>query len=102
MCALYIAMVLMVLFVSFYPRRFCQSVGHVAHCDGRPSGGGNPFGQAFTPVGSFSVAVCQMDSDGDTYTNGDELGDPGCGFAASGNPSRTTCLSHPGMMAGGP
>ncbi|XP_065180660.1 temptin-like isoform X1 [Sycon ciliatum] len=75
----------------------CQSIGHVASCDGAPSGDGNVFGMAFLAGGSSWAAVCSMDSDGDGLTNGMELGDPDCTFPAGQTPARTTALSHPGF-----
>ena len=88
-------------YVNVVSCSFCQSVGHAQQCGGPPSGGGNPFGQDFnTPNlgGTFDQTVCRMDSDGDGYMNGDELGDPECVFEITGPPAaRITCLSHPGM-----
>eukprot|EP00117_Sycon_ciliatum_P013696 scpid75913/ scgid14260/ Temptin len=75
----------------------CQSIGHVASCNGSPSGGGNVFGMAFLAGGRSWAAVCNMDSDGDGLTNGMELGDPSCMFMAGDTPERTTNLSNPGF-----
>jgi hypothetical protein len=39
----------------------------------------NPFGEDFREQGfAWTKKLCQMDSDGDGYTNGQELGDPCC------------------------
>jgi hypothetical protein len=39
----------------------------------------NPFGEDFREQGfAWTRTLCQMDSDGDGYTNGQELGDPCC------------------------
>ena len=39
----------------------------------------NPFGEDFREQGfAWTKTLCQMDSDGDGYTNGQELGDPCC------------------------
>mmetsp|Transcript_12289 Transcript_12289/g.15918 ORF Transcript_12289/g.15918 Transcript_12289/m.15918 type:complete len:336 (-) Transcript_12289:751-1758(-) len=39
----------------------------------------NQFGADFDDEGrSWTVAFCQMDSDGDGFSNGEELGDPNC------------------------
>ncbi|XP_065180663.1 temptin-like [Sycon ciliatum] len=75
----------------------CQSIGHVASCNGPPSGGGNVFGMAFLAGGNSWAAVCNVDSDGDGLTNGMELGDPSCMFMAGDTPERTTNLSNPGF-----
>ena len=50
-------------------------MGHI-----NTSGGGarNPFGLDFASEGTtWTVSLCGMDSDGDGFTNGEELGDPG-------------------------
>ena len=69
-------------------------VGH----ENRAGGGArNPFGAAFAAAGrSWTSALCQADTDGDGFTNGEELGDPSCTWTAGGTPSRTTGISHPG------
>eukprot|EP00741_Cyanophora_paradoxa_P009571 tig00001532_g9270.t1 len=38
-----------------------------------------------------------MDSDGDGFSNGWELGDPCCTWSVGANPLRTTDISHPGF-----
>ncbi|XP_065179304.1 uncharacterized protein LOC135809805 [Sycon ciliatum] len=75
----------------------CQSIGHVAQCNGPPSGAGNVFGRAFIASGGNWTTVCPQDSDGDGYTNGEELGDPSCSFSPGATPERSTNLSHPGF-----
>ncbi|KAF1327944.1 Tetratricopeptide repeat protein 21b, partial [Globisporangium splendens] len=53
-----------------------QGVGHMS-----TTGGGvrNAFGLAFKAANlTWTVALCQVDSDGDGQTNGQELGDPCC------------------------
>jgi hypothetical protein len=48
---------------------------------------------------SWDVALCQLDSDGDGQSNGQELGDPNCEwiFATPAvHPARTTDISNPG------
>eukprot|EP00672_Neobodo_designis_P019274 CAMPEP_0174833118 /NCGR_PEP_ID=MMETSP1114-20130205/4044_1 /TAXON_ID=312471 /ORGANISM="Neobodo designis, Strain CCAP 1951/1" /LENGTH=206 /DNA_ID=CAMNT_0016066989 /DNA_START=97 /DNA_END=715 /DNA_ORIENTATION=+ len=69
-------------------------VGH----ENRAGGGArNPFGAAFAAAGrSWTSELCQADTDGDGFTNGQELGDPSCTWTAGGTPSRTTGISHPG------
>eukprot|EP00117_Sycon_ciliatum_P032755 scpid73886/ scgid4089/ Temptin len=75
----------------------CQSIGHVAQCNGPPSGAGNLFGRAFVASNQAWMTVCPQDSDGDGYTNGEELGDPSCTFTTGTTPERSTNLSHPGF-----
>ncbi|WIA30036.1 hypothetical protein OEZ86_000131 [Tetradesmus obliquus] len=70
-------------------------VGHVAR-----EGGGkrNAFGKDFDEAGyRWTRELCRMDSDGDGFTNGQELGDPDCTWV-KGQPQRTAAaLSHPGL-----
>merc|ERR1712179_572628 len=48
----------------------------------------NPFGRDFAAAGhSWTVALCQKDSDGDGQTNGEELGDPMCTWTVGSSPS---------------
>ncbi|XP_046560664.1 dopamine beta-hydroxylase-like [Haliotis rubra] len=42
--------------------------------------------------------VCNMDSDGDGMTNGQELGDPQCIWTPGATPTRTAGLTHPGVQ----
>lgn len=45
----------------------------------------------------WTVALCQMDSDGDGRTNGEELGDPNCTWTTnSGKMNTTAGITHPG------
>ena len=72
-----------------------KAVGHVD-----PAGGGkrNPFGTAFgktTPKQTWTKALCCADDDGDTFTNGFELGDECCVWVKGAVPAVTTDLSHP-------
>lgn len=68
-------------------------------------GGGarNPFGLDFAKAGyQWTKELCEMDSDGDGRTNGEELGDPDCEWekADSGEeqtPPTYTAQSHPGV-----
>eukprot|EP00756_Hemistasia_phaeocysticola_P052441 Hpha_TRINITY_DN27676_c0_g1::TRINITY_DN27676_c0_g1_i1::g.57341::m.57341 len=64
-------------------------------------GGANAFGSAFLSEGSWTYALCQADSDGDGYTNGQELGDPGCTWQPGSQPA-TAALSHPGVYGSTP
>lgn len=50
---------------------------------------------------SWNRALCELDSDGDGMTNGQELGDPDCEWTKGGPPSQTTGLTHPGNFDGG-
>lgn len=42
------------------------------------------------------AAVCNLDSDGDGQTNGQELGDPCCEWSAGAAPPRSSDISNPG------
>ena len=51
----------------------------------KPEGGGelNPFGESFHNVNmEWTQEFCQLDSDGDGFTNGEELGDANCTWTA--------------------
>lgn len=70
-------------------------VGHIM-----PEGGGprNQFGLDFAAAGlNWTKALCELDSDGDGMTNGQELGDPQCVWTPGATPERTTGITHPGM-----
>ncbi|EDV19969.1 expressed hypothetical protein [Trichoplax adhaerens] len=70
-------------------------VGHQAAAGG---GARNPFGVAFANANrTWTMALCQADSDGDGKTNGAELGDPDCIWLEGSAPNMTTGLSHPGI-----
>ena len=53
----------------------------------------------FCIIKVWNVTVCEMDSDLDGKTNGEELGDPNCVFQKGGIPQRNTSLSHPGLFS---
>ena len=56
----------------------------------------NSFGSDFS--NSFDwPTICPLDSDGDSFSNGMELGDPGCTWTQGSTPSRTTGITHPGF-----
>eukprot|EP00672_Neobodo_designis_P009313 CAMPEP_0174855756 /NCGR_PEP_ID=MMETSP1114-20130205/34145_1 /TAXON_ID=312471 /ORGANISM="Neobodo designis, Strain CCAP 1951/1" /LENGTH=220 /DNA_ID=CAMNT_0016090519 /DNA_START=21 /DNA_END=680 /DNA_ORIENTATION=+ len=66
----------------------------VAHASERGGGVFNEFGTAFHAADKqWSVALCRADSDGDGFTNGEELGDPECVWTG-GPASRQTDISH--------
>jgi hypothetical protein len=65
----------------------------------------NSFSAAFRDAGNvWTTNFCNEDSDGDGFTNGEELGDPDClWFAGSSiEPTRTTDISHPGLWSSVP
>ncbi|EQC29656.1 hypothetical protein SDRG_12660 [Saprolegnia diclina VS20] len=72
-----------------------SAIGHV-----NPSGGGarNAFGSDFGANGlTWNPALCQLDSDGDGATNGEELGDPCCTWKAGAALTSTAAPTHPGL-----
>ncbi|GAB9467343.1 hypothetical protein Gpo141_00004693 [Globisporangium polare] len=74
------------------------NVPAVGHTDPQGSSGSlNVFGKAFSSAGSkWTTTLCQADSDGDGQTNGQELGDPCCGWSTSSSaPQRDSGLSDP-------
>lgn len=81
------------------PQVVCNGVGH-ASCRGG-SLPLNPFGQDLRNANSvWTRELCEMDSDGDGLTNGQELGDPCCLWRRSDDPSEYTksfTPSHPGI-----
>mmetsp|Transcript_120494 Transcript_120494/g.351957 ORF Transcript_120494/g.351957 Transcript_120494/m.351957 type:complete len:614 (-) Transcript_120494:395-2236(-) len=83
------------------PASVCSGLGH-ATCAGAdlPL---NPFGQALKNADfRWSEALCNADSDGDGFTNGEELGDPCCvwreGDAASAYMASMS-PTHPGFAS---
>lgn len=76
---------------------FCDGVGHQS-CSGGDAR--NEFGLAFKTAGfSWTTELCQADSDGDGFTNGQELGDPCCEWTAGGVAAAGDAVSHPGFTA---
>lgn len=81
--------------------------GHLWHdvlsATSRPqvNGAKNAFGTAYTNTPSWAT-LCPLDSDGDGFTNGEELGDPTCVWTVGATPTRTTGLSHPGLYSSVP
>ena len=74
------------------------AIGHVD-----PNGGGarNAFGALFWTEWvnkyGWNATFCCMDADGDSQSNGLELGDPCCVFKQGDTPAFTTDISHPGL-----
>ena len=57
----------------------------------------NNFGQAFLDSGlKWTESLCKADSDGDGFTNGQELGDPCCTWPLAGDLDPAFLPSHPG------
>eukprot|EP00429_Kryptoperidinium_foliaceum_P068802 CAMPEP_0176074954 /NCGR_PEP_ID=MMETSP0120_2-20121206/37461_1 /TAXON_ID=160619 /ORGANISM="Kryptoperidinium foliaceum, Strain CCMP 1326" /LENGTH=131 /DNA_ID=CAMNT_0017408655 /DNA_START=1 /DNA_END=392 /DNA_ORIENTATION=+ len=74
---------------------YWPAVGHKSSSIGS---GENEFGYAFKRAGySWTVALCEADSDGDGYSNGMELGDPNCTWIFGQAPARSVNISHPGF-----
>lgn len=77
--------------------RSFSGINAIGHVD--PNGGGerNAFGLDFGSNGFDWAEICDLDSDDDGLTNGQELGDPCCQWTSS-NPTALidTGLSHPG------
>ena len=72
----------------------------LGHDDGANGGGPrNSFGQDFAANSlTWTKAFCEMDSDDDKLTNGQELGDPCCEWTPdNGKALITEGLSHPGL-----
>ena len=81
-----------------------HAVGHVSpdprhHVDYLLGGfGRNMFGTDFRAAKyQWTKQLCQLDSDGDGATNGQELGDPHCVWRVGFEPARSFNLSHPGF-----
>lgn len=70
---------------------------NVGHVDAAGQEGVNDFGKAFKAAGnSWTVALCQADTDGDGFTNGQEMGDPCCTWTPTSTASLITDgLSNP-------
>ena len=59
----------------------------------------NPFGLDFARNGfRWTRTLCELDSDGDGLSNGQELGDPLCIWQPGLIPTRTTNITHPGVL----
>lgn len=86
---------------------YCRGLGHgscAGGISGIPTQDLNPFGTDWRDSGfEWTADLCQADSDGDGYTNGEELGDPCCvwvagAFGGTGDSQYTANFvpSHPG------
>ncbi|KAL3870626.1 hypothetical protein ACJMK2_038674 [Sinanodonta woodiana] len=70
----------------------------VGHKNALGGGERNPFGLDFYKAGKqWTKALCQLDSDGDGKTNGQELGDPNCVWSPGHSPLKSVGLTHPGV-----
>ncbi|KAL3870621.1 hypothetical protein ACJMK2_038669 [Sinanodonta woodiana] len=70
----------------------------VGHTNALGGGERNPFGLAFYTAGKqWTKDLCQLDSDGDGKTNGQELGDPNCVWSPGRRPLQSVGLTHPGV-----
>ncbi|XP_052820481.1 MOXD1 homolog 1-like [Mya arenaria] len=59
----------------------------VGHMQRYGNGELDVFGHDFQKLGmEWTKALCRMDSDGDGFTNGEELGDPNCDWIPGGSP----------------
>lgn len=74
--------------------------GHpgVGHVSKGGAGALNPFGVDFAAAGHvWTKELCEKDSDGDGYTNGEELGDPYCTWPQT--PAFDAYITHPGVAS---
>ncbi|XP_059159946.1 temptin-like [Physella acuta] len=72
-----------------------EGVGHMNF-----GGGGelNPFGRDFLAAGKkWTTNLCRLDSDGDGWTNGQELGDPKCQWRVGRKLPKARSITHPGI-----
>lgn len=74
----------------------CQYIGHTPCAPGEER---NKFGLDFNAAGrQWTKELCELDSDGDGVSNGQELGDPCCQWSPGNDQVlRKTQLSHPGV-----
>ncbi|XP_048748779.1 tyramine beta-hydroxylase-like [Ostrea edulis] len=76
------------------PNYLWHGVGHRNELGG---GSRNPFGEDFDAAGKiWTRELCMKDSDGDSKTNGEELGDPDCVWRENAIPDKNA-FSHPGV-----
>ena len=69
----------------------------VGHAQAEGGGARNSFGEDFAAAGhEWTRELCEMDSDGDGYSNGVELGDPECEWSEGGTAQFDKGIRHPG------
>lgn len=70
---------------------------NIGHLDEAGETGVNDFGAAFAKAGNeWNAKLCAQDTDGDGYTNGQELGDPCCTWTTTNTAGLITDgISHP-------
>ncbi|KAG6611980.1 uncharacterized protein IUM83_17502 [Phytophthora cinnamomi] len=70
---------------------------NIGHLDPAGQTGLSDFGKAFSKAGNaWTTALCKEDTDGDGYTNGQELGDPCCTWTTTNTAGLITDgVSHP-------
>lgn len=73
-----------------------SAVGHSSPSEGSSL---NAFGLDFKANGfQWTQELCQMDSDYDGRTNGQELGDPDCVWQEGMEPASSVGITHPGIF----
>ena len=71
-----------------------DAIGHASRLGG---GARNPFGQDYERLRNWAD-ICDLDSDGDGMTNGEELGDPLCQWrSAADDGLLMSVVGHPGL-----
>ncbi|KDO21125.1 hypothetical protein SPRG_12906 [Saprolegnia parasitica CBS 223.65] len=74
------------------------SVSALGHTSANGGGSRNTFGSDFSANGGgWTKTLCQLDSDGDGATNGEELLDPCCTWTQGGSLTSTYTPTHPGV-----
>jgi hypothetical protein len=64
---------------------------NIGHLNAAGTAGVSVFGKAFKAAGnSWNTALCQADTDGDGFTNGQEMGDPCCTWTPTSTASLVT------------
>ncbi|KAF1325612.1 hypothetical protein FI667_g9059, partial [Globisporangium splendens] len=64
---------------------------NIGHLNAAGTAGVSVFGKAFKAAGNaWNTALCQADSDGDGFTNGQEMGDPCCTWTPTSTASLVT------------
>jgi len=72
--------------------------GDIGHITMAGRGLRNQFGKDLEAEGNtWTPALCQLDSDGDGRTNGEELGDPDCEWSEGQTPQIVDGITHPGQ-----